>query len=117
MPKKSTTKQPKSHFSLSATAKKQLSIFTKEFDSKNISELKEVLLKNDQARTGNKKVLVAKCAQGKLLGAIPRCPSCFGGRPTFDIKTGIYSCSGYMQDDKFKNCFEKFDSLVRKPWV
>jgi len=30
--------------------------------------------------SGNKDDLVYKCADGAVLGRIPRCPTCFGGR-------------------------------------
>ena len=63
--------------------------------------------------------MAEKCADGKILGQIPRCPECGGGRPKFNKDTGIYHCSGYMDDDTFKNCHSKYtmSELVRLPWV
>lgn len=44
------------------------------------SQLKEMLKKNMQSMSGNKDEMIAKIADGIVLGRIPRCPSCFGGR-------------------------------------
>jgi hypothetical protein len=48
--------------------------------------------------------MIIKCADGIVLGRIPRCPNCFGGRPKYDYKNGQYYCSGYRDDVDFKNC-------------
>ena len=40
--------------------------------------------KNRQAKVGNKSELAERCADGKLLGAIPTCSACGGGRLRFD---------------------------------
>jgi hypothetical protein len=60
-----------------------------------------------------------KISEGIVLGKIPRCPHCFGGRPRFDIKKEIYNCPGFRDDEKFVNCFKKynFDELKRDPWT
>lgn len=34
--------------------------------------------------TGNKDELLNKIGDGIVLGSIPRCPHCFGGRPKFN---------------------------------
>lgn len=82
-------------------------------------QLKNALKKNEQSSTGNKKDLVAKVADGKVLGKIPRCPKCFGGRPKFDFKTGLYTCPGYRDDEDFKFCNKKYtmDELPRETWT
>lgn len=69
--------------------------------------------------TGNKDDLIHKVADGIVLGRIPRCPSCFGGRPKYDIKTGIYHCSGYRDDVDYIQCHKDFtrDEIKRDPWV
>jgi hypothetical protein len=54
----------------------------------NVDTLKGILKKNMQTRSGNKDRLVEKCADGFVLGAIPKCPACFGGWPRFDYKKG-----------------------------
>ncbi len=58
-------------------------------------------------------------ADGFALGKIPRCSSCGGGRLRFDKKTGVYSCPGYMEDEKFIHCRKKFEfeDIKRDDWV
>ena len=51
-----------------------------EFYSWTIQELKELLEANDQLKGGTKPVLVARCADGKIYGGLPRCPQCGGGK-------------------------------------
>jgi predicted RNA-binding Zn-ribbon protein involved in translation (DUF1610 family) len=63
---------------------------------------------NNQPKTGNKTELIERCADGKLLGSIPRCPECGGGRLRFDKVTGDYKCPGYMEDVAFRSCNRKF---------
>lgn len=67
-------------------------------------KLKAVLGANNQSRNGRKAELAERCADGSLLGRIPMCPQCGGGRLRFERRTGIYKCPGYMDDDEFKNC-------------
>lgn len=59
-----------------------------------------------------------KVADGKVLGAIPRCPSCFGGRPRFDYISGMYRCPGYRDDEDFVNCNRTYNlgDLTRTSW-
>lgn len=53
-----------------------------------------------------------------VLGRIPRCPKCFGGRPKFNYKNGIYHCSGYRDDTDFINCHVEFTlaEIKRDKW-
>ena len=81
--------------------KKRLSDF-------NNMKLKEILKANMQSMSGNKEDLILKIADGIVLGRIPRCPKCYGGRPKFDFKAGTYYCSGYRDDVDFKNCHTTF---------
>jgi hypothetical protein len=74
----------------------------------NNQALKDLLRKNLQSMSGNKDELVYKCADGATLGRIPRCPTCFGGRPKYDYKKGTYYCSGYRDDTDFNNCHTTF---------
>lgn len=77
-----------------------------------------MLRKNLQSMSGNKDDLVYKVADGIVLGRIPRCPKCFGGRPKFDYKKGTYYCSGYRDDEDFKNCHTEFElsEIKRDAW-
>jgi hypothetical protein len=74
-----------------------------------------MLKKNQQTRTGNKSELIEKIADGIVLGRIPKCPNCFGGRPRFDNKSGLYQCPGFQDDDVYRNCHSVFqkDQLKR----
>ena len=89
-----------------------------ELESSTINELKDILRKNGQKVTGTKPELIDRVADGKVLGAIPKCPSCGGGRPKWDAKTGKYTCPGYMEDLDFINCHKKYlaSELQRSPW-
>ncbi len=40
----------------------------------------------------------------KVLGSIPKCQKCGGGRPRYDNKNGKFQCPGYMEDTEFKHC-------------
>jgi len=51
------------------------------------NQLKEILAKNKQSKNGTKAELAEKCADGKLLGQIPTCSACGGGRLRFDKVT------------------------------
>ena len=84
----------------------------------NNQALKDILKKNLQSMSGNKDDLVFKVADGIVLGRIPRCPKCFGGRPKFDYKAGTYHCSGYRDDTDFHNCHSTFElhDIKRDPW-
>lgn len=86
---------------------------------KTNAELKEMLKKNDQTCTGTKDELIEKIADGKVLGKIPRCSHCFGGRLRFNYKTGLYKCPGYRDDTDFHNCQRSFklEEVKRDAWI
>jgi hypothetical protein len=86
---------------------------------KNNQELKDLLRKNDQSMSGNKDDLIEKVADGMVLGKIPRCSSCFGGRLRFDYKRGVYNCPGYRDDADYHNCHKVFTlkEVTRDPWT
>ncbi|CAD8073699.1 unnamed protein product [Paramecium sonneborni] len=88
----------------------------KDWSSKTNQEIKDNLRKNLQSMTGNKDELLNKIADGIVLGSIPRCPHCFGGRPKFNQATGSYFCVGYRDDTDFKFCNKVITSLDRTPW-
>lgn len=78
-----------------------------QFSRMPVADLKRLLKANGQAMMGLKEGIVQRVAEGYVMGAIPNCPKCYGGRPRYDITTGIYSCPGYMDDDTFVNCYFK----------
>jgi hypothetical protein len=71
-----------------------------------------------QSMSGNKDELIEKVADGRVLGRIPRCPKCFGGRPKFTFRAGTYHCSGYRDDTDFINCHNTFElnEITREKW-
>ena len=73
---------------------------------------------NKQRKVGTKIELSERCADGKILGQIPMCTACGGGRLRFDAKAGIYSCPGYMDDIHFRHCHKTFsmEEIKRAPW-
>ena len=83
-----------------------------------IAELKELCRKNGQKVTGTKPELIERIADGQVLGAIPKCTSCGGGRPKWDPKSATYTCPGYMEDADFINCHKKFSmsEIQRTTW-
>lgn len=81
-------------------------------------ELKQICRKNDQKTTGTKAELMDRAADGRVLGRIPKCGACGGGRLRFNPKSGAYACPGYMEDDTFVHCSKVFamEEVVRLPW-
>lgn len=87
-------------------------------DESSVQQLKEMCKTNGQKVTGTKPELIERVADGKILGAIPKCNSCGGGRPKWDAKTANYRCPGYMEDSDFIFCNKKFafSEIQRTPW-
>lgn len=120
--KKKHTKKGKSKVQiekeiLSKDQKNELKRLSDMFLLKTINELKDLLKKNNQKISGSKPELVVRCSEGKLLGALPNCPKCFGGKLRFNIKTGEYSCPGYMEDTEMINCNFKSNDIQRNTWL
>ncbi len=113
-PKKSAKVQKKEF--LLDNQKKLLSKYMKDYSELSVDQLKELLMKNRQVKSGNKKDLANRCAEGKLLGGLTNCPKCLGGKFKFNIKNGEYFCKGYMDDDVFKNCHYKSLTAERSEW-
>lgn len=101
---------------VTAAQKKQIAKAAEGYESKKIDELKDVLRRNDQLLGGTKGELVHRCAEGEVLGALPRCPVCGAGKLKFDAKSGMFKCPGYMDDDEFKPCFFKSGDVDRVAW-
>lgn len=102
-----------------ATQYKNYLEFRKELNEKGTEELKKMLKANDQTCTGNKGDLIDKVADGRVLGKIPRCTNCYGGRLRFNYKNGVYTCPGYRDDEDFHFCNKKyqFNEILRTSWV
>lgn len=99
--------------------KERLEIFKKNcqkiINMKN-TELKEILRTNDQSMTGNKDILLSKVAYGMTFGRIPKCETCNGGRPFFNLENGEYTCKGYQDDTDWVECGEvvQFEDMEPK---
>mmetsp|Transcript_72665 Transcript_72665/g.135779 ORF Transcript_72665/g.135779 Transcript_72665/m.135779 type:complete len:250 (-) Transcript_72665:198-947(-) len=65
---------------------KKLDKLRTELTSETLAKLKEILKANDQSRNGNKAVLAARVADGRLYGRLPRCPKCYGGKVKFRLQ-------------------------------
>lgn len=89
-----------------------------ELADKSNDQLKALCRTNEQKVTGTKDELIERVADGILLGAVPKCGACGGGRLRFDPRAGRYTCPGYMEDEDFIRCNKTFDmkEVTRAPW-
>ena len=121
--KKSQNKPQKSKPEMRGYTDNELKMFKQlvdeKYDEYTADQLKNLLRKNDQKVTGTKKEMIERVADGEVLGKIPRCPACFGGRLVFDYKKGVYKCPGFYDDDHFVRCKAAFDTnfIQRETWV
>jgi len=93
------------------------------YTSKSVPELKALCELNSQLKGGSKSELVERCVDGKLYGALPRCPLCGGGilRVVYTAREGHkgqgrFSCPGYFDDDHFVRCKYSSDAADRLAW-
>jgi len=112
-------KQPPSKSIFTAKQKAEMKQVSEDVAGNTIVDLKAMLRENNQPVTGVKKELIKRVSMAKVLGALQKCPKCFGGNLHLDEKTGKYKCKGYMDDDVFKNCSFKGTeaSVQRVPWT
>ncbi|OMJ69787.1 hypothetical protein SteCoe_32404 [Stentor coeruleus] len=89
-----------------------------DLNKNGLSELKDMCRKNLMKVSGNKSDVIERIADAKILGVIPKCPACGGGRPKLNPKTMTYYCSGYLEDVDFINCHKsfKYSDIVRTQW-
>ena len=102
---------------LTKEQKNELAKCVKYYSDYTMDQLKEILVRNRQAKTGNLTQLLNRCAEGKLFGGLPSCPKCKSGRLKFNVKNGEYTCTGYMEDEDLKNCVYKTTTAERNSWV
>jgi len=95
----------------------------KELGKLKMNELKEMLQTNGQKVSGTKKDLIERVADGKVYGALPRCPQCGGAVLKVKYKNkyghsgqGEWSCPGYYDDKTFKHCKYSSENETREPW-
>lgn len=108
----------KPKLSISYIEEREIDKYIMVFFRKSIRELRDLLKKNHQISSGVKGDLVNRVAQAKVLGCLPNCPVCGGGKLRFNIQTGEYRCPGYMDDTTFRYCgFRTFSGIERTPWI
>lgn len=79
-------------------------------------DLKKILKQNEQILSGKKEDLIERCAEGLVLGAIPKCPTCSKRVLRFDRETGNYSCPGSFEGGQMVKCKFSSDDVDRLPW-
>ena len=104
----------------------EMQLFLKYNKMKN-AQMKEMLKWNRQPVGGTKDVLVEKCKDGEVNGAIPPCPKCEGGGKSGttlkvnDKDPSLWKCSGYYNQDGgfMAQCFfaAPINELKRDTWV
>ena len=82
---------------------------------------------NELPKSAGKNVLAERIADAMLLGKIPKCPNCYGGRLRYNIFDGTYYCPGYIDgghfyqdlgdDYIFCNKTYKFEEITREDFV
>lgn len=63
---------------------------------------------------GNKDELASRIAESKVLGVIPQCKACGGGRPKW--MNGYWTCLGYLDDTDWSECFFVDREIERVDW-
>mmetsp|Transcript_7797 Transcript_7797/g.13369 ORF Transcript_7797/g.13369 Transcript_7797/m.13369 type:complete len:291 (+) Transcript_7797:52-924(+) len=102
--------------------RKKVEAAREEFQPMSVTQLKEYLKLNDMTTSGVKQELIDRLADAKTFGALPRCPSCFGGRlrVTYDKPyghggQGRWSCPGFHDDEQFRVCSFRSDEVIARP--
>eukprot|EP01067_Filipodium_phascolosomae_P008348 Filipodium_phascolosomae@DN7070_c0_g1_i1.p1 len=118
--KKKTTKKSSKTAKISGTPvtaenNRKIQEAKEDLTGETVASLKKMLQANNQLCSGTKPDLLDRVASGMVLGAIPTCDACGGGKLRFDPKAGVYQCPGYMDDDHFVRCsFRGSDEDVKR---
>lgn len=86
------------------------------YETKTPDELRTELRNNQQKTTGSKKQLVERCAEGKVMGAMPLCAQCGKGYPVPDEKRKGFVCKGYREHGQWSRCGHFAKDLQRADW-
>jgi len=91
---------------------------------RNNEALKQLARANNAKVSGSKVELVARLADFKMWGSIPKCEACGGGTPVVTYTQrwghggqGEWRCKGYFDDGVFQPCHDKPAAVERIPWV
>jgi len=87
----------------------------KKLQDNSIKGLKDMCKRNNMVQTGNKDELIEKIASSMVLGVIPKCPTCGGGRPKY--QNGFWFCEGYRDDTDWTDCHFVGTEIARENWV
>lgn len=68
---------------------------------KTRKDLQNLCILNEMPKSATKDILSERVADGLLLGKIPKCPICKGGRLRFNNQKGTYFCPGYIDGGYF----------------
>lgn len=103
---------------LSAKDHKRVRALEAELAATTAAKLHAELELNHQVRSGKKDELVQRVAEGRVLGALPKCPRCEMGRIHWSRIGGWHSCPGYYDKDLgiAKRCYFRAQSMKRKKW-
>jgi len=97
---------------------KEIEEISETLQDHKVKDLREMLKKNSQPFSGgNKADVIYRVAEGKVRGALPKCPKCYTATLKFDRKARSYRCPGYMDDEDFHRCSYKSDTAEREKWV
>jgi len=108
-----------------ASEEQKFNELVEELKSNNtVKVLKQMLLHNNQKRSGNKMELVTRIADCKMYGCLPQCEDCGGGRmfviydfPFGHGGQGRWRCNGYYDDEDFVPCgISTREKQERKKW-
>jgi len=113
---KQSAKKAKHADPISAEEKRKIKAIKSEL-SGNAEALKVMLRRNGLAVSGTKDALLERIAEAKVLGSIPKCSLCGGGRPAWDKKYGYWVCKGYLDDVVWEDCSFISTSVTRVPWI
>ena len=88
-----------------------------------LPDLKSCLRANEQLVGGTKPELVDRCADRKVYGNVPRCPTCRIGRLKVVYPRayghggqGTFTCPGGYDDDQYVRCAFRSQSVARPAW-
>eukprot|EP00922_Rhytidocystis_sp_ex-Travisia-forbesii_P058770 GHVS01086945.1.p1 GENE.GHVS01086945.1~~GHVS01086945.1.p1 ORF type:complete len:312 (+),score=64.86 GHVS01086945.1:20-955(+) len=123
-PKKSikspTTVSSSSYYSPGVVSAEELTAIETNMTSlrtKSVLQLQEMLRLNKQKIGGNRVDVVMRVSECIVLGSVPKCQSCGGGFLKFSPLTGVYSCPGYHDEDRFVSCKFTTNKVERIPWI
>ncbi|KAL4465226.1 hypothetical protein ABPG74_001940 [Tetrahymena malaccensis] len=120
--KKGTAKKASSGGPLAGYTVAEKAIYQRYYEEAlelSVAAIKQALKKNGMTQNGNKAEIASRMADCQILGTLPNCTKCGGGRLRFNQQDGTYFCKGYMDDADFVNCSAKYarNEVTRGTWT